>query len=172
MAQMGRVFVAAGRSLESLLQNSPERVAAPQHSPSGSGFCRERCLGGRAANLMAWFSSFGANPLLHHRMHSSRRGNAGGHGRNRINWSADSARIPVGQNRRANGALAVGVCLLCEGITQRILSAKRPSPADIEKQRSPKIFRISLPNLVQAGRVQADSEVLILDSSVEARNGG
>jgi len=61
----------------SLLQNSPAQVAAPQHSPSGSDFCRDRGLGARAANLMASFSLFGANRLLHHGMHGSRRGNVG-----------------------------------------------------------------------------------------------
>ncbi|HMW19184.1 MAG TPA: hypothetical protein PKN13_15380, partial [Accumulibacter sp.] len=46
--------------LSSLLQNSPAQVAAPRHSPSGSEFCPDKGLGGRAANLMASFSLFGA----------------------------------------------------------------------------------------------------------------
>ena len=78
----------------SLLQNAPTGTAGPRDSLSGSDFCREESCRGRTANLMALFISLGATTALHRRMHSGRRGNTGGHSRNRINWSAVSARIP------------------------------------------------------------------------------
>jgi hypothetical protein len=76
------------------LAKLPTGTAGPRDSLSGNDFCREGRCRGRAANLMALFVSLGATTTLHHRMHSGRRGNTGGHSRNRINWSAVSARIP------------------------------------------------------------------------------
>ncbi len=78
----------------SLLQNSPGRIAAPHHSLSGSDFFASEVS--LAERLTVWHSlpHSGRTPPCIPRMHSGRRGNAGGHRRNRINWSADSARMP------------------------------------------------------------------------------
>ena len=56
-------------------------------------FAREVSL---AERLTVWHGlpHAGRAPSCIPRMHSGRRGNAGGHRRNRINWSADSARMP------------------------------------------------------------------------------
>jgi hypothetical protein len=56
-------------------------------------FAREVSL---AEGLTGWHDlpHSGRTPSCIPRMHSGRRGSAGGHRRNRINWSADSARRP------------------------------------------------------------------------------
>ncbi len=80
--------------LMSLLQNSPAPVTAPHHSLTGSDFrCERRLLGG-AANLMAWLAFFGRTPLQHSSNAPQPERERRGHCRNRINWSADSARMP------------------------------------------------------------------------------
>mgnify|MGYP001010711858 CR=1 FL=1 len=80
---------------ESLLQNSPTRFTAPHSIRPLRAICvvREASI---AERLSLWhgFRRLRRTTACIPRMHGGGRGNAGGHSRNRINWSADRARIP------------------------------------------------------------------------------
>ncbi len=79
----------------SLLQNSPTRFTAPHSIRPLRAICvvREVSI---AERLSLWhgFRRLRRTTACIPRMHGGGRGNAGGHSRHRINWSADRARIP------------------------------------------------------------------------------